>query len=92
MLANVTFHPVHNFIALTCRHTLTAKSQQRLNEEETKVIDLEHVEVAMQAAVTGLRSEFTNTITARITPGITCCIFRSCSYYHILYALMRILV
>ncbi len=47
-----------------------AKSEKRLNEEEAGVIDLGRLESSMQAAIAGLTSEFTNTVIARITPGI----------------------
>ncbi len=41
-----------------------------MNEEEAAVIDLGRLESSMQAAIAGLTSEFTNTVIARITPGI----------------------
>lgn len=41
-----------------------------LSEEEKDVIDLARVEAAMQASLTALKWEYTNTLVTRITPGI----------------------
>ena len=40
-----------------------------LSEEEREVIDLARVEMAMQAAFTSLKWEYTNTLVTRLTPG-----------------------
>ena len=40
-----------------------------LSEEEREVIDLARVEGAMQAAITALKWEFSNTLVTRLTPG-----------------------
>ncbi len=51
---------------------VAAKSQSallRLSEDEAGVIDLSTVQSSMQAAISGLASEYTHTVIARITPG-----------------------
>ena len=45
-----------------------------LSEEEREVIDLARMEAAMQASITALKWEYTNTLITRITPGILVCI------------------
>lgn len=40
-----------------------------LSEEEKEVIDLPRVEAAMQAAITALKWEYSNTLVTRLTPG-----------------------
>lgn len=40
-----------------------------LSEEEREVIDLARVEAAMQAAITALKWEYSNTLVTRLTPG-----------------------
>ena len=40
-----------------------------LGEEEQDVVDLEKLEGSMQATLKGLKWDYSNTITARITPG-----------------------
>ena len=40
-----------------------------MSEEEREVIDLGRVEAAMQAAITALKWEFSNTLVTRLTPG-----------------------
>ena len=46
-------------------------SGSSLSEEEKEVIDLGRVESSMQAAVTALTREFSNTLITRLTPGRT---------------------
>lgn len=41
-----------------------------MGEEEQDVVDLGRLESGMVAAVKGLKWEYTNTITARISPGV----------------------
>ena len=50
--------------------TTAKKTQQRLDEGEVDVINLERLESSMQAAINALKYEYTNTVIARITPGI----------------------
>ena len=63
--------PIH-----THTHTTAAGRKRKgggglnLTEEERDVIDLSRVEAAMQASITSLKWEYTNSLVTRLTPGL----------------------
>ena len=66
--------------SLIYTHTHVAAKKRKggggstLSEEERDVIDLSHVEAAMQASITALKWEYTNTLITRLTPGVCVCV------------------
>ena len=60
---------------MSCQHITTAKKKgggaSSLSEEERDVIDLARVETSMQAAITALKWEYSNSLVTRLTPGET---------------------
>lgn len=56
------------------RARVAKKSTQKLSEDDQDILDLERVESSMEAAVNALKYEYTNSIIARITPGMYDCI------------------
>ena len=62
-------------------YSTAKKSAQKLSEDDQDVIDLERIELSMEAAVDALKYEYTNSIITRITPGVKAVCY-VCMYAH----------